>query len=116
MDRNAYSRRWNVGGSEEEVGGKDSRSKRRERRSNKDAQRILDFCPAIVMLPNPLLDLSAALAAETTVGGSGMLRSFSTKGQGNIYSNDEEAGYHFIWILLDYSTSDAFHTALCPTL
>lgn len=32
------------------------------------------------MLPNPLLDLRAARAAETTVGGFGMLESFTTKG------------------------------------
>lgn len=106
------------GGSDEEVGGQDSGSERREGKSNKDARRILDVCPAIVMLPNPLLDLRAARAAETTVGGFGMLESFTTKGtkKKTNYSNDEEAGYHFIWVLLDYSTSDAFHTALCSTL
>lgn len=68
------------GGSDEEVGGQDSGSERREGKSNKDARRILDVCPAIVMLPNPLLDLRAARAAETTVGGFGMLESFTTKG------------------------------------
>lgn len=35
----------------------------------------------VVMLPNPVLDPGAAHAAETTVGGSGMLRSISTKGR-----------------------------------
>ena len=60
--------------SKKEVGGKQSRS---EVKGGEDLQgetwRILDVCPAIVMLPNPLLDLGAARAAETTVGGSGML-------------------------------------------
>lgn len=86
------------GGGDEEVGGKDSGSEGREGKSNKDALRILDVCPAIVMLPNPLLDLRAARAAETTVGGFGMLESFTSKGKKtpkNNYSNDEETGYHF---------------------
>lgn len=56
------------------VGGKDSRIKTEEMRILQGRERILDVCPAIVMLPNPLLDLGVAGAAETTVGGSEMLR------------------------------------------
>lgn len=67
--------RWHLRSTEneEEVGGKDSKSKRREGSRSKDTHRMLDVCPAIVVMPNPLLDLRAARTSEATLGGFGML-------------------------------------------
>lgn len=58
--------------SEQEVGGKHNRSEGRGGGSTGETWKILDVCPAVERLPNPLLDPGAARAAETTVGGSGM--------------------------------------------
>lgn len=68
-----------------------------------EALTVLDVCPAIVTLPNPLLDPRAARAAETTVGGS------------EIQEHLQQV-IVLIWILLDYSTSDASHTDLCSQI
>lgn len=78
---------------------------RRERQSNKDAQRYLDVCLVVVTKPNPLLDPRAARAAETTVGGFGEPSSFNS-GRGDISSRDVEAAHHlFSYIILDDCTS-----------
>lgn len=78
---------------------------RRERQSNKDAQRYLDVCLVVVTKPNPLLDPRAARAAETTVGGFGEPSSFNS-GRGDISSRDVEAAHHlFSYVILDDCTS-----------
>ncbi len=103
------------GGNEEEVGGKDSRSEERERKSYKDAWRFLDVCPAIVMLPNPLSYPRAAWAAETTVGGFGMLRSFTTKGKKTSTAMMKRQLIIFI-LVLGFCTSDALHSTVYSIL
>lgn len=95
---------------------KNSRAKMEERRTIQERLRILDVCPAIVMLPNLLLDLGVVRAAETTVGGSERLRSISTKGKEISTAVMKRQVIFFIWILLDYSQSDAFYTTHCLTL
>lgn len=69
------------------------RATRRERRSNKDTQRILDVCPATVAMPNPLLDPRAAQASGTTGGGFGMARSLPA--QVRETSEDGDGDFNF---------------------
>lgn len=70
----------------------------------------------ILTLPNPLLDLGDAHAAETTVGGSGMLRSISTKGREASVTMMKRQVIIVIWMVLDYFRSDAFYKAHCSFL
>lgn len=55
----------------------------------------------VVMLPNPVLDPGAAHAAETTVGGSGMLRFISTKGREASVTVMKRKVIIFIWMVFE---------------